>query len=107
MVNILSARAVPLTTAEIGRGLEAVTDIRRRHFSRNNPVRDLYNQSSERERKALCLLARLSERHINMKFEEMNEREREQLIEGMIVMRTLTEHFPPRLLHSYKVLEDK
>ncbi|SFC48817.1 hypothetical protein SAMN02745723_102489 [Pragia fontium DSM 5563 = ATCC 49100] len=42
-----------------------------------------------------------------MKYEDMSEQEREQLIEGMIIMRTLTEHFPPRLLHSYKVFENK
>lgn len=107
MGNSLSARPIPLTPDEISRGLKATTDIRRHHFSGYNPVKELYNQLNRREKKALCLLAHLSERHINMKYEEMSEQEREQLIEGMIIMRTLTEHFPPRLLHSYKVFEGK
>ncbi|WP_074821350.1 DUF5347 family protein [Pragia fontium] len=107
MLNLLPARPIPLTTDEIDRGLKATTDIRRSHFSKRNPVKDLYNQLNQREKKALCLLARLSERHVKMKYEDMSEQEREQLIEGMIIMRTLTEHFPPRLLHSYKVFENK
>lgn len=107
METLLSARPIPLTSDEIDRGLKATTDIRRNHFGRKNPVKEFYNHSSTREKKALCLLARLTERHINMKYEDMSEQEREQLIEGMIIMRTMTEHFPPRLLHSYKVFEGK
>ncbi|MGQ7115260.1 hypothetical protein ACUOFC_59185, partial [Escherichia sp. TWPC-MK] len=41
---------------------------------------DYYNQMMERERLTVCFHAQLKQRHATMRFEEMNDVERERLV---------------------------
>ncbi|SUX72897.1 Uncharacterised protein [Citrobacter freundii] len=48
---------------------------------------DFYNQMMERERLTICFHAQLKQRHANMRLEEMNDADRERLINAIDELR--------------------
>ena len=54
---------------------------------------DYYNQMMERERLTVCFHAQLKQRHATMRFEEMNDVERERLVLPLTVKLAVSSTF--------------